>query len=96
MNFLERFVQWVLGWHKLSAKPPKPPLPIQYRVLKVKHKKKKNHKARKCPTTDKICRSEHGAKGRANSVKLPKLRAYKCAFCNSWHLTHKKNKLTFH
>ena len=83
-----------LGWYK------KPPV-IIYSTPEVKitkkGKKKYTNKVHKCPVVHKICHTEQEAKLRAKSnVGYIMLRAYKCEFCPSWHVTHKKNKLTFH
>lgn len=60
-----------------------------------RRKEQKFRKRKRCHVMDKICRTESEAKWRAKSVKVW-LRAYKCEFCGSWHLTHKRNKLTMH
>jgi len=80
----KRFVG--LFWRKPApiAQPTTQPAP---------KKKKPKPKKQFCVQTDKVCRTEHGAKGRA---KQKHIRAYKCQWCGTWHLTHKKNKLTLH
>jgi len=76
--------------------PPKVRVKVKYRTFVPKVKKYKRQRDR-CPVEDKICRSEQNAKARASAGGVDvQLRAYKCQFCPSWHLTHKKNKLTFH
>lgn len=47
---------------------------------------------KKCTTADKIMFTEDLAKLKADrlSIKGRYMRAYRCQFCNAWHLTHKK------
>lgn len=70
----------------------------KYRTF-VPKKRTTRFKARGlCPITNKVKRTEQEAKNRVakNKFHYLNLRAYKCEFCPAWHLTHKKNKLTFH
>ncbi len=65
---------------------------------KQKHKKyyRKNRKISRCYVTGKVCMNETKAKNKVNTAGFLNARAYKCEFCNFWHLTHKKNKLKMH
>ena len=66
---------------------PLTPKPAQ---KKKKVKKPQRHSKRKCPVTEKIKRTEKGAKAKAKQFKSY-MRAYKCEFCPHWHLTHERN-----
>lgn len=48
----------------------------------------------KCPVQGKTCLSENSAKKSAGKFKKTNvdryMRAYKCQFCEWWHLTHNK------
>ena len=52
----------------------------------------------RCPVKDKFCYNEILAKQMANKKtnQIDKIRAYKCEFCNYWHLTHKPDKKKWH
>lgn len=53
----------------------------------------------KCPVMLKTSYNEQVAKREAEKMSKKngaKLRGYKCQFCDFWHLTHKKNKVTMH
>lgn len=62
-------------------------------VTKPKKKVVKKVFLPKCPTQGKISRTEKEAKEVAYKKGL---RAYKCAWCSNWHLTHKKDKMKMH
>lgn len=82
----KRFLAWLFG--EKEAQPiPKP---------RIKPQKKPRPKL--CPVTEKLQRTEKGAKLAAKrlSVKQRPIRAYKCEYCPAWHLTHKSNHLTMH
>jgi hypothetical protein len=52
----------------------------------------------RCPVTDKKCYNEYEGKEvleyEQSISPAYKLRLYRCEFCDFWHLTHKKNKMT--
>lgn len=82
---------------KLSSLKDKSPIFVPKR--RTTNKRKKLYKARgKCPVTDKINRTEANTKKKVRDNRLHglTLRAYKCEFCPHWHLTHKKDRITFH
>jgi hypothetical protein len=60
---------------------------------KAKVKKKKKHY---CAISGKVQYTEQISKALAKENKFVKLRAYRCEFCNDWHLTHKKDKMRMH
>ncbi len=82
MKWLRGLIEWWFG-RKSVAPPP---------VVAPRPKKKQKPKQKRCIETDKICRTEKSAKEKATNSTLPKLRAYLCMFCNTWHLSHQKRK----
>lgn len=75
-------------------------LPL-YKVKSRKHvhKKRITKLPPKCLIMNKISYTETRVKKQAEKVSKrvgTKLRAYKCEYCDYWHLTHKSNKLTMH
>lgn len=100
---VKQLLEW-LGWRtkRIELAPP----PISFgspKGMKLEPLKKvlpkTPRKPRVCMVTSKKCRTEQQAKDNAvrNAANsLNGLRAYKCPFCDWWHLTHKKNKLKMH
>ena len=79
------------GWRITVERIPKPVIKV---IPQPPASKKKKYKPQKCLTTGKIMFEEALCKLRAKELakKSPEgyLRAYKCQFCESWHLTHKR------
>jgi hypothetical protein len=71
------------------------PVPKMQKAVKKQFKQvvKKKVYLPKCPITGKLSRTEHRAKEKAKNEGL---RAYRCAFCPHWHLTHKADKMRLH
>lgn len=76
---------------------------ILRKVLPLKEVKKRAKKAagrakgwRMCSIMAKRMMTREQAVEQRDKVKGQKLRIYMCEFCNTWHLTHQKNKLTMH
>lgn len=79
---------------KIYVRKPTSKMPKAKRVQAYVPKKKVNKVfLPKCPTQGKISRTEKEAKEVAYKKGL---RAYKCAWCSNWHLTHKKDKMRMH
>lgn len=95
MMYLVVFLAWlsaslfaIVFWSATEEKEPPPVIPPPVKVFKKKTQPPR--KKGKCIQTDKLCRLECTAKERAAQLKL---RAYKCEFCDFWHLTHKRSYL---
>lgn len=80
-----------LGWNITIERIPKPVVKV---IPQPPVKKKNRYKVQKCIYVDKVMMPEALAKLRAKQLapKTPGgyLRAYKCQFCEQWHLTHKR------
>jgi len=85
-----RLLDWLFGRQAPTVVSPIPKSPPKPR--------KKRERTKFCHISNKVCRTEKEAKEKAKQKISPliHLRAYKCFHCFHWHLTHKKNKLTFH
>lgn len=84
-----------------EEKPVKVEQPVEKAKPVSEPKKEKPQKLYlpKCPATLKTSYNEQLAKQEAEKIgkrTLTNLRAYKCQFCDYWHVTHKKNKLKMH
>ena len=94
MNYLRLITKYLRSF--LNKEPVKVEQPAKKEP--VKQKPKKVHFP-KCPATLKTSYNEQLAKQEAEKIgkrTLTKLRAYKCQFCDYWHMTHKSNKLKMH
>lgn len=88
-------------WKWLTSKPARSdtsvaaPVSLSSKVRSATYERKKRitrQRQRTCPVMGKIGRTEQGAKEAAKRNPLQRLRAYKCEFCEDWHITHKKRK----
>lgn len=96
MNYLRLLVNYLRNL--FNKKPVKAEPPVVKAPESKKEKPKKLYFP-KCPATLKTSYNEQIAKQEAEKVgkrTLTNLRAYKCEFCDYWHMTHKKNKLKMH
>ena len=86
-------------WKKriIAEVQPKPSDEIKS-VTFVPRKKPKRKFLGKCVITGKSSYEEKRCKEAAirKTAGSLKIRAYKCQFCDYWHLTHKSNKLKMH
>lgn len=66
-------------------------------IKQVVYKKKKKYN-KKCFVTNKVSHTESEARdlSKIKTNKYLKIRPYKCPYCEFWHVTHKKDKVTFH
>ena len=76
---------------------------IVRKALPIKEVTKRNAKAkgrakgwRMCPVMAKRMMTREQAVEQRDKTKSLYIRIYMCEFCNTWHLTHKKNNLTKH
>lgn len=80
----------VLKWLTSKLEPHAPAPPPKPTVIIRRHRPRKKPL---CDVMDKVMMTEAQAKEKAKvkTNKYQYLRAYKCQFCPSWHLTHHRN-----
>ncbi len=93
MGIVKRFFDWLFGREQSVVVTPTPVVTRRNTIVVRANKGRKKNRKNNCLMTNKIMRSEEEAKSRSKEVGI---RAYKCPFCDSWHLTHQKNKMKMH
>lgn len=76
----------VFGYEVLIRKA----LPAREVVKRTKKEQGRARGWRMCPTMAKRMMTREQAVEQRDKTKAPNIRIYMCEFCNTWHLTHKK------